>query len=288
MRLWPALLLLATTPAWAEFVEVPGGKLWYESRGEGPALVLLHDGFVPSATWDDQMPAFSRLFRTIRYDRRGYGKSESNREPYSHLDDLAAFLDALKIDRAVLVGCDNGARLALDYALAHPDRVSALVLSGPVVSGLPFSEHFLRRGNDNFKPLIQNQDVAGMIDAWVRDPYETDPANTRARERLRELLKTSVSPLITGFPDSRPPDQPAAGRLGEIRVPTLIVAGASDIADIHAQAGALEAGIPGARRVVLAGAGHLAHLEKPELFNETVLGFLRSPNTPGSAPKPRP
>lgn len=275
MRSWLALLLLITAPAFAEMVEVPGGKLWYESRGEGPALVLLHDGFVSSATWDDQMPAFSRLFRTIRYDRRGYGRSESNREPYSHLDDLAAFLDALKIDRAVLVGCDNGARLALDYALAHPDRVSALVLSGPVVSGLPFSEHFLRRGNANFKPMFQNQDVAGMIEAWVQDPYETDPANTRARERLRQLLKTSVSPLTTGFPDSRQPDKPAAGRLGEIRVPTLIIVGASDIADIHAQAGVLEAGIPGARREVLAGAGHLAHLEKPGLFNETVLTFLR-------------
>lgn len=275
MRLWPALLLLMTAPAWADFVEVPGGKLWYESRGEGPALVLLHDGFVSSATWDDQMSAFSRRFRTIRYDRRGYGKSESNHEPYSHLDDLAAFLDALKIDRAVLVGCDNGAKLALDYALAHPDRVSALVLSGPVVSGLPFSDHFMQRGADNFKPLIEKQDMAGMIDAWVRDPNETDPANTKARERLRELLKTSLSPLTTSFPDSRPPNKPAAGRLGEVRVPTLIVVGASDIADIHAQAGALEAGIPGARRVVLTGAGHLAHLEKPELFNETVLGFLR-------------
>jgi pimeloyl-ACP methyl ester carboxylesterase len=276
MRPWPALLLLLTAiPAWGDFVEVPGAKLWYEARGDGPPLVLLHDGFVSSATWDDQMPAFARLFRTVRYDRRGYGRSESNREPYSHLDDLAAFLDALKIDRAVLVGCDNGARLALDYALAHPDRVSALVLSGPVVSGLPFSEHFTRRGTGNFKPMFQNQDVNGLIDAWVQDPYETDPANTRARERLRELFKTSVSPLTTGFPDSRPPDKPAAGRLGEVHVPTLIVVGASDIADIHAQAGALESGIPGARRVVLSGAGHLAHLEKPDLFNETVLTFLR-------------
>lgn len=287
MRLWPALLLLLTTPAWAEFVEVPGGRLWYESRGEGPALVLLHDGLVSSATWDDQMPAFSRLYRTIRYDRRGYGKSESNREPYSHLDDLATFLDALKIDRAVLVGCDNGARLALDYALAHPDRVSALVLSGPVVSGFPFSEHFMRRGMANMKPLFQDHDFAGMVDAWVRDPYETAPANTRARERLRELFKLA-SPLTNGFPDSRTPDRPALGHLGEVHIPTLIVVGESDIADIHAQSGALETGIPGARRVVLAGAGHLAHLEKPELFNETVLGFLRSPNAPVPEPKPRP
>lgn len=277
---WTALLLLLTTARLlaAEpstgFVEVPGSRLWYESRGEGPPLVLLHDGFTSSPSWDDQMTAFARHFRTVRYDRRGHGRAESSQEPYSHLDDLAAFLNALKIDRAVLIGCDSGSLLAVDFALAHPERVSGLVLVGPVVSGLPFSEHFLNRAIENFKPL-QTHGVEGLIDAWVRDPYQIDPANTRARQRLRELLKSTLSPLTTPFPESRHPDRPAAGRLGEIHVPTLIVVGASDIADIHAQAGALEAGIPGARRVVLPGAGHLVFLEKPELFNEAVLAFLR-------------
>lgn len=277
MRCLLIALLLLAAPLQAESIDVPGGKLWYEVRGEGPPLVLLHDGLVPSGTWDDQMPAFARLFRTVRYDRRGYGRSEAAKEAFSDVDDLHAVLEALKIDRAVLVGCSNGAKLAVDYALAHPDRVGTLVLVGPVVSGLPYSEHFQRRGLENF------QSPKGLIEAWVQDRYILDPASTRARERLRALLKGSPTPLVNRGIASLASKRPAVGRLSEIKVPTLILVGASDIPDVHAHAGALEAGIQGSRRVVISDAGHLIHLEKPDLFNETVLKFLQPAEPSGSA-----
>lgn len=149
------------------------------------------------------------------------------------------------------------------------------MLVGPVVSGLPYSEHFQRRGFENFR-----QSADGLIEAWVQDRYILDPASAWARERLRELLKSSPTPLVNRGLRSREPERPAVGRLAEVKVPTLILVGASDIPDVHAHAGALEAGIQGARRVVIPGAGHLIHLEKPDLFNETVLTFLR-PDDPG-------
>lgn len=269
------IALLLAIPLQADSLDVPGGKLWYEVRGDGPPLVLLHDGLVPSGTWDDQMPEFVRLFRTVRYDRRGYGRSDAAKEPFSDVDDLHAVLESLKIERAALVGCSNGAKLAVDYALAHPDRVGSLVLVGPVVSGLPYSEHFQRRGLENFRPMFRDKSADGLIEAWVQDRYILDPASTRARERLRELLKGSPNPLVNRGIESRAPERPAVGRLAEIKVPALILVGASDIPDVHAHAGALEAGIQGSRRVVIPGAGHLIHLEKPDLFNETVLTFLR-------------
>lgn len=269
------IAFLLALPLQAESIDIPGGKLWYEVLGEGLPLVLLHDGLVPSGTWDDQMPAFARLFRTLRYDRRGYGRSEAAKAPFSDVDDLHALLEALKIDRAVLVGCSNGAKLAVDYALAHPERVGSLVLVGPVVSGLPHSEHFQRRGLENFRPMFRDKNADGLIEAWVQDRYILDPASARARERLRELLKGSPNPLVNRGIESRAPERPAAGRLAEVKVPALILVGASDIPDVHAHAGALEAGIQGSRRVVIPGAGHLIHLEKPDLFNETVLAFLR-------------
>lgn len=274
MRLFLIALLLAL-PLQAESIDVPGGKLWYEVRGEGLPLILLHDGLVSSGTWDDQMPAFARLFRTVRYDRRGYGRSEAAKEPFSDIDDLHAVLETLKIDRAVLVGCSNGAKLAVDYTLAHPERVGSLVLVGPVVSGLPYSEHFQRRGLENFRAMFRDKNADGLIEAWVQDRYILGPDSTRARERLRELLKSSPNPLINRGIESRAPERPAVGRLSEVKVPALILVGASDIPDVHAHAGALEAGIQASRRVVIPGAGHLIHLEKPDLFNETVLTFLR-------------
>ena len=272
MRHFLIALFLFAAPLQAEFV----GKIWYEVKGEGPPLVLLHDGLAPSGTWDGQMAAFSRVFRTVRYDRRGYGRSEAATEAFSDLDDLHTLMEALKIERAVLVGCSNGAKLAVDYALAHPERVASLVLVGPVVSGLPYSVHFERRGIENFLPMFRDKSADGLIEAWVRDPYILDPSSTKAREHLRELLKGSPNPLVNrGAPKSREAERPAVGRLSEIKVPTLILVGASDIPDVHAHAGALEAGIQGSRREVIRGAGHLIQLEQPDLFNETVLTVIR-------------
>lgn len=278
--LFASLLFLAATIRAAEppgpatgFIEVPNGRLWYEAKGEGTPIVFLHDGLVSSATWDGQMDAFARHFRAIRYDRRGYGQSYPPKGPYSDVDDLHALFESLKLSRAILVGCSNGSKRAVDYTLAHPDRVEALVLIGPVISGVPYSEHFQRRGMVNFRPMFQEKSREKLIEAWAQDPYLIDAHNTRAKERLRELLTKDPGPLTA--PSSHDPERPAAGRLGEIHVPTLIVVGASDIPDVHAQAGVLEAGVKGARRVVFPGAGHLVQMEKPEELNREILGFLR-------------
>jgi pimeloyl-ACP methyl ester carboxylesterase len=267
---------IATAESATGFVEAPGGgKLGYEVRGEGPPVVFLHDGLVSSAGWDSTFNALAKGFRAIRYDRRGFGRSEPPKGPYSDVDDLHAVLETLKVGRAVLAGCSNGSKLAVDYTLAHPDRVEALVLVGPVVSGLPYSEHFLRRGLVNFRPMFQEKNRGKLIEAWVQDPYLTASRNPEAQARLRELLTKNPGPLTASFPESRPADRPAVGRLAEIHVPTLILVGAADIPDVHAHAGALEAGIHEARRIVVPGAGHLAQLDKPEVLGHEILLFLR-------------
>lgn len=258
------------------FVDAPGGgRLWYEAKGKGSPIIFLHDGLVSSAGWDGPFDSLAASFRAIRYDRRGFGRSESPKGPYSDVDDLQAVFATLKIDRAVLVGCSNGSKLAVDYTLAHPERVEALVLVGPVISGLPNSEHFLRRGLVNYRPMFQEKNREKLIEAWVQDPYLTDSHNAQARTRLRELLTKSPGPLTVTFPESRPPDRPALGRLAEIRVPTLILVGASDIPDVQAHAGVLEAGIHGARRMIVPDAGHLIQLEQPGILTREIQLFLR-------------
>ena len=273
--LYPSLMAtVSAAESTTGFVDAPGGgRLWYEAQGEGAPIVFLHDGLVASATWDSQLDVFAKNFRAIRYDRRGFGRSAVPKGPYSDVDDLHAVFESLKIGRAVLAGCSNGSRLAVDYTLAHPERVEALVLVGPVVSGLSYSEHFLRRGIVNFRPMFREQSREKLIEAWAQDLYFT--SSPEAHQRLRELLTKDPGPLTASFPESRPPDRPAVGRLAEIHVPTLIVAGASDIPDVHAHAGVLEAGIHGARRVVLPGAGHLVQLDRPAELNREILLFLR-------------
>jgi len=114
----------------AGFVEVPGGRLAFVERGAGPALVLLHDGLLPSTTWDEVLPRLAEHFRVLAYDRRGNGRSPVSTAPWSEVDDLEALLVARGVARASLVGSSSGGELALDYALAHPERVEGLVLAG--------------------------------------------------------------------------------------------------------------------------------------------------------------
>jgi 3-oxoadipate enol-lactonase len=172
---------------------------------------------------------------------------------------------------AVLIGCSSGSLLSLHCALDRPGLVSALVLVGPVVSGLDYTEHMLSRGG-----WWSGADTAP--DAQLRYWSEVDPwliaaRNTEARKRVADLLAADPHNLEPK-PLERSPKPAALPRLGDIAVPTLIIVGEHDIADVHAHAGALEAGIAGARRHVLTDSGHLPQLEVPDAFNRSVRDFL--------------
>ena len=254
----------------AGYAEVSQGRLYYEVAGQGRALVLLHDGLLHCEVWDEQVPAFSRQYTVIRYDRRGYGHSPAPADDYSNVDDLLALLRSLHVERAILVGASGGGEVALNFAVAHPDMVDALVLSGGVVDSLGYSSHFLRRVIANF-----GSDTASAIEKWINDKYEIAPQSARARERMRALL--TANPQNLG-PEKDQREKPATNRglerLADIRVPTLILVGEDDIPDVHAHAGAIESRIVGAKRIVVSDAGHLVSLERPEVFNELVLEFL--------------
>ena len=259
-------------PGRGSFAEVEGSKLYYEECGSGPrVVVLIHDGGSNSAVFDEVWPAFCGRFRTIRYDRRGYGRSPEATSWYSEVDDLTTLLHDRKVSRAALVGSSHGGELSIDFTLAHPEIVQRLVLVGPVVTGLPYSQHFLDRGRHAFE-LLGKGDVKGAIAEWSQDRYLIAPGNDAARKRLFDLM--TAYPQDMTHRDYPLRNKPALPRLHEIRVPTLILTGDADIPDVHAHAGAIEAGIPNARRVVIAGVGHIMYLEKPEEFSRRVIAFL--------------
>jgi 3-oxoadipate enol-lactonase len=258
------------------FDEVAGSKLYYEECGSASqTVVLVHDGVVNSAVWDDVWPEFCKHFHTIRYDRRGYGRSPEATTWYSEIDDLATLLFHLKVDHAALVGSSHGGELSIDFTLAHPEMVRQLVLVGAVVSGMPYSKHFLDREGTNSKhalELLEKGDVKAAISEWSKDKYLIAPGNDAARNRLFNLL--SANPQDMSHKDYPLATKPALPRLHEMRIPTLLLTGDADIPDVHAHAGAIEAGIPNAHRIVIAGVGHLMYLEKPAAFSQQVISFI--------------
>ena len=260
------------------YLDVGGAKIYYETRGNGPALVLVHDGLLHREVWNEQWETYSKSYRVIRYDRRGYGRSEAAKQPYSEIEDLHALLAHLRVSRAALIGSSAGSGLVMEYALAHPQIIERLILVGPVVGGLSFSEHFNNRNRENFRPLAERRDMAGTIARWAQDPYIIAGNNESARRRMQELLTQNPQNIAHPSNFAKSPPRPTLARLGEISAPTLIIVGEADIPDVHAHAGAIQAGIPKAKRMVLPGTGHLPYLERPDAFNAPVLRFLAEQN----------
>jgi pimeloyl-ACP methyl ester carboxylesterase len=263
-----------SAPRQGSFLEVDGTKLYYEECGSAPqVVVLVHDGVLHSAAWDEVWPEFCKHFHTIRYDRRGYGRSPIATQGYYATDDLAAVLRHLKLKRVAIVGSSHGGEISINFTLDHPEMVEQLVLVGAVVGGMPYTKHFLERGEALGKPL-EKGDIEGAIAAATKDKYLIAPGNDAARKRMAEIL--SANPQDLTHPELELPVKPALPRLGEIHIPTLLLVGEADIPDVHAHAGAIEAGVPRARRVVISGTGHLMYLEKPAEFSQIVIEFLEN------------
>ena len=213
----------------------------------------------------------------MRYDARGFGRSERPDREFAHWEDLLALLDALDMERAALVGLSLGGRTALDFALAYPDRVRALVLANPGISGYQFTG--LERYFADIKAATEGNDVAAFVEVqlrmWVdgptRLPAQVDPA---IRERVRHVLTEQAERNRARGNAPRFNELNAVTRLSEIRAPTLVVESALDQPDAHDVCALLARSIPGAQRVVIDGAAHLVNLERPAAFAAAVLPFI--------------
>jgi pimeloyl-ACP methyl ester carboxylesterase len=138
--------------------------------GEGDALVFLHAGVADRRMWWGQLAEFSSTHTVIAHDRRGFGDTVYKPEPHLWVKDLDMVLEAIGIGHAILVGCSQGARIAVDYALTYPDRVDGLVLVGPAISGAPDPAPFSPR----IRALV---DEIAAADDWWQETFASRSAS---------------------------------------------------------------------------------------------------------------
>ena len=258
------------------FAPVGGTRLFYEAKGTGPPVILIHGGQLDCRMWDDQFAALSQHFRVIRYDVRGYGGSFQPDMLYSDAQDLAGLLDYLEVNKVHIVGLSLGGRIALDFAVAHPARVSSLTLAGPGLSGYEppdGTETDLRMWN--IIKTARDEGPEKATELWLEDPFMS-PAMEQARlvPGLRRMARENAHCWLQNPVLQRSPKPVAATRLGEIKVPTLLIIGERDVPQIKATIATLERGISGSKKVAIKDAGHMVNMEKPDAFNDAVLRFL--------------
>jgi pimeloyl-ACP methyl ester carboxylesterase len=263
-------------------VEVGGGRLEFDVAGDGPVVAFLHPGLWDRRTWDEQFGVFSREYRVVRFDARGYGRSsrlEAGR-PFSRVDDLAAVLDAAGVERAALVGCSMGGTTALDFALVHPERVWALVLVSSGFDGFEGTPEEEARWEADWADLdreIETAIEAGELERaqdlrlrmWA--PLGTDDSRGR---RIRDLAFDNLHELTMDESGARSIDPAAGSRLEEVSAPTLVLPAEHDPPWHGRMAEELAARIPGARLVRIPDTDHVLNVRRPAEFDDAVLAFL--------------
>jgi pimeloyl-ACP methyl ester carboxylesterase len=241
-----------------------GVKIYYEERGAGPAVMLSHGYSASARMWRGQMDALSDRYHMIAWDMRGHDRSDSPYDPalYSHqaaIADMAAVLDACGAERAVIGGLSLGGFMSLAFHLAHPERTIALMLFD---TGPGYKKDGPRQEWNRMTDATARNFERNGIDATTGSP-ETRVAQHRSAQGLAHAARGMLAQR----------DGSAIESLPSIRVPTLVLVGASDERFLPS-ADYMAAKIPGAEKVVLAGAGHASNIDQPEAFNAAVSKFL--------------
>lgn len=264
------------------FVSIDNAKLYYEVAGAGTPLVMVHAGVADSRQWDSEFTYFSQSNQVIRYDMRGYGKSEPVDGEFSHMSDLVSLLDTLGVhEPIVIMGCSMGGGLAMDFALSHPSRVKALVMVDSAPSGLELdvptpakfaeAEKAFESGDLDLLAEIETQI---WFDGMGRTPEQV---NDTMRKLLYEMNRLALSHEVKGLGKRLPnTETPAFDRLERLGMPVLIIVGSHDTPYILAAADYMKEKIKSADKITIEDAAHLPNMDQPQEFQNIVEQFLSS------------
>lgn len=270
------------TTAIQGIVEVPGGRLAYETAGRGPPVLFLHSVIADRRMWDRQFSGFSSGHQVVRFDLRGFGGSTPASAPFSYVEDAQALISHLHLPKPFLVGSSMGGAFAIDLALQSPELVSGLLLAAPGLSG-GFEPPFEPDEQAAFEyDERKSQEIA---QAWTKGD------SARAIELLRQLwcstlegrnlalFRNMVEQNASEVFDNRSMQHataapPAAGRLSSLRVPTTVLIGDRDNPSSVPFAKRIARSVPGARLVPVPGADHLVNLSCPDAFDEALRSAL--------------
>jgi 3-oxoadipate enol-lactonase len=260
----------ATQPT-DQYLMVPGARLRFRDEGAGPAVILLHGWTLDLEMWDPQVARLRHAFRLVRLDRRGHGFSSGTPSPQRDVTDVAALCSHLGLSRVALLGMSQGARVALAFTGAAFVRVDAVILDGPPSFELAPSDEDVPLGH--LRALVRTQGLEAFRREWLRHPltqlHTTDP---RVRAQLTAMIARFAGSELGG---SSPEQEasPAPALPASLNAATLVLSGALDLPGRVQSADRLSVRLH-AERAVIAGAGHLPNLVRPDEYSEICGAFL--------------
>lgn len=253
----------------------------YTDEGVGRPVVLLHGHTLDRRVW---LPVVPKLLdaglRVIRPDLRGHGRSTRPDSGYHfshHAADLVGLLDAVGIDTAAIIGFSFGGGVALETAVTHGPRLSAMGLVAPVMPDRPFEPAFMENLRDVARAIRSEGVAEAMAGPWASSPLF---AHSFTKDGIRE----AVAAIVAGFPgaeflaterDRVDRDWKLPDRLGEIVAPTAVMVGEMEMPGFKAFAEEAAGGISGSTIELVPDCGHLLPLEAPNAVAKMILGLFK-------------
>jgi pimeloyl-ACP methyl ester carboxylesterase len=261
-----------------------GVSLHYEETGRGVPLVFVHEFGGDARSWESQLRHFSRRYRCIAYNARGYPPSEVPETPerYSQeraRDDIRAVLDGLKIERAHVVGLSMGAFATLHFGLAYPARALSLTIAGGGYGSHPGHYRQFQEDSRRNAEAIRRDGMAKFVASYGVGPTRVQLERKDPRgfaEYLAQFNEHSglgAMNTLLGVQCLRPSIYDLVEPMKKMRVPTLIVLGDEEEPALEVNV-LMKRCIPGAGLAVLPRSGHAINLEEPALFNQLLETFL--------------
>jgi pimeloyl-ACP methyl ester carboxylesterase len=254
---------------------VNGTWLYYEVAGDGPPVALIHGLTLDTRMWDDQFLPLAAHYRVLRYDARGFGRSDlPTDQPYSPHDDLRALVEHLGLGPAAVIGLSMGGGIAADFAIAHPDLTRALVLIDAALGGHRFSPEW-SIATRHVWDGVREGGVAVSKERWLAHGLFV-PANEQPAvgARLAAMVGDYSGWHWLNRDPARGVEPPTLAQPDRITAPTLAILGERDLPDFHAMTRRLQEGLPSMPIVIIPDVGHMANMEAPEEVNRAILAFL--------------
>jgi 3-oxoadipate enol-lactonase len=248
-----------------------GADIWFEVKGDGPVLVLIHANPFDHDLWLYQSAHFSTWFKIVAIDIRGYGRSVKMTEPFSlkdMCDDVVGVMDDLGVARAIAMGCSVGSGIAIGVGLDHPDKFDGLILVG---GNSGASDRYMKR-IEGYRSNLADYHIRHMRELVAPTFIETRLGGHLLSLFVERETRLNGDAIAQVFRAGNSTDR--TSRLPEMRVPTLVINGEFD----HSLAAGRRTAslVPGAEHRLLAGTGHACCIEDPAGFDALVIDFLKS------------
>jgi pimeloyl-ACP methyl ester carboxylesterase len=265
-------------------VDASGAKLYFEDNGQGYPIIFVHEFGSDARQWEAQLRYFSRAYRCIAYNARGYPPSDVPEDTALYgwefaVDDIAAVMQGLAIVRAHVVGLSMGGYAALQFGLRYPEKVSAIVAAGVGSGSLPSQRDAWLRETSVLSRIFMEHGMRAMAERMARGPARIQLKYKDRRswrdfiERLRELSALGMSNTMARCQGLRPSLHDLRDQFSGMAIPILLAVGDEDVACLETNL-MLKSSLPNAGLWICPNTGHVINLEEPAAFNAHVESFL--------------